>query len=81
MKSDSNLTRRILIVDDDLNIHDIYQECLTTEGFNVDSAFDGQEGLIKIAQEVYDLVLLDIIMPKVDGFGGRPGLECPQCCS
>jgi len=61
--------KKILIVDDDPNIHDIYEEFLTFGGFSVDSAFDGEEGLLKITKEAYDLVLLDIIMPKIDGFG------------
>ena len=68
-------SKKILIVDDDQNIHDIYDECLTTAGFSVDSAFNGQEGLTKLTQEVYDLVLLDLVMPKVDGFGVLKGLR------
>ena len=41
---------------------------LTSAGFTVDVAFDGQDALQKIRKNQYDLILLDLIMPKVDGF-------------
>lgn len=58
---------RILIVDDDQDTRDIYGEFLTEAGFEVDYAKDGNEGLAKILEGGYDLVLLDIMMPKIDG--------------
>ena len=62
-------TAKVLIVEDDQFIRDLYTETLTGEGYIVDSAVDGEEGLTKIKQGSWDLVLLDIVMPKLDGLG------------
>lgn len=66
---EDNYKGRILLIDDDMDIKDIYLEILTTAGYKVDIAVDGEEGLNKILQGSYDLVLLDIMMPKLDGLG------------
>lgn len=58
---------KILLIDDDQDTLDIYFELLTNEGFSVDTARDGEEGFIKISKGGYDLILLDIMMPKIDG--------------
>lgn len=58
---------KILVVDDDLFLRELYVETLTSEGYQVESAVDGEEALNKIKQGGWDLVLLDIIMPKMDG--------------
>src|SRR2546423_11111857 len=58
---------KILVVEDDLFIRDLYRETLKTEGYEVDTAVDGDDALVKIKQGTYDLILLDIIMPKMDG--------------
>lgn len=58
---------KILIVDDDPDLRDIYEETFTEAGYQVDLAIDGQEGLDKIFKGGYDLILLDIMMPKIDG--------------
>ncbi len=58
---------KILIVDDDKDIQDVYQEVLKNEGYKVDFATNGKEGLGKIYQGGYDLILLDIMMPQIDG--------------
>lgn len=58
---------KILIVEDDDFLREVYVETLTDEGYVIDSAIDGEEGMQKIIQGGYDLVLLDIIMPKIDG--------------
>ncbi len=58
---------KILIVEDDRFLRELYQNILTNEGYIVDTATDGEEGLVKIAQGGWDLVLLDIVMPKIDG--------------
>lgn len=58
---------KILIVDDDPDVRDIYEETLSEAGYQVELAVDGQEGLDKILKGGYDLILLDIMMPKVDG--------------
>lgn len=60
---------KILIVDDDPDTRNIYSEYLTDEGLEIELAFDGEEGLKKILHGGYNLVLLDIMMPKIDGLG------------
>lgn len=59
--------KRILVVEDDLFLRELYTDILTAEGYKVESAADGEEALQKIKVGGYDLVLLDIIMPKMDG--------------
>ncbi len=59
---------KILIVDDEKAIADIIKFNLEKEGYEVDTASDGEEGINKIFTWKPDLVLLDIMMPKKDGF-------------
>jgi len=59
--------KRILVVEDDQFLKELYADVLKAENYSVDSAADGQEGLAKIKIGGYDLILLDIIMPKLDG--------------
>jgi CheY-like chemotaxis protein len=63
------MAKRILFVDDDLYIREAYQEVLTSEGYTVDTAINGEEGLKKLQTGGYDLVLLDVMMPTLDGIG------------
>lgn len=58
---------RILIVEDDEIIYKMYQKLLQNHGYDVKIATDGEEGLKIALEEHPDLVLLDIIMPKMDG--------------
>ena len=60
---------RVLLVDDDKYIRDVYQELLQSEGYQVDIASDGQEALDLVSAGGYELVILDVIMPKIDGIG------------
>lgn len=62
-----NKAKRILIVEDDQFLREFYQELLVGEGFNVDSAEDGEIGSNKAKAGGYDLILLDIMLPKKDG--------------
>lgn len=62
-----NSGKKILIVEDDQFLRDFYQELLTSEGFFVDTAADGEIGLAKIRQGGWSLVMLDIMLPKKDG--------------
>jgi DNA-binding response OmpR family regulator len=59
---------RILIVEDDSYISDMYRIKLESEGFEVEIAADGQAGLDLVLANHPDLMLLDIVMPKMDGF-------------
>jgi CheY-like chemotaxis protein len=59
--------QKVLIVEDDLFLRELYVDTLSGEGYQVDSASDGEMALEKMKIGGYDLVLLDIIMPKMDG--------------
>ncbi|MFA5933378.1 MAG: response regulator [Microgenomates group bacterium] len=58
---------RILLVDDDTELRNLYEELLITAGYIVETAVDGQTALAKITAGGYDLIILDIMMPKIDG--------------
>ncbi len=60
--------KRILIVDDDTEIRDLLEFDIASSGYFVDTAADGMEGLTKALNNKYDLVLLDVMMPKMNGF-------------
>lgn len=60
---------KVLIVDDDLYIRELYEELLKSEGHDVETAIDGEDGLNKSMSGGYDLILLDVMMPKIDGVG------------
>ncbi len=57
----------ILIIDDEKAIRKTLIEILSYEGYKIDEASDGEEGLLKFKKKTYDLVLCDIKMPKLDG--------------
>ena len=59
---------KILVVDDDTNICELLRLYLTKEGYQVTIANDGEEGLDKFNQVKPDMVLLDVMMPRMDGF-------------
>jgi DNA-binding response OmpR family regulator len=60
--------KKILIVEDDRSLQNALVEMLGQENYDIISAFDGEEGLQKFAAEKPNLVLLDIILPKKDGY-------------
>ncbi|MCG8482328.1 MAG: response regulator YycF [Clostridia bacterium] len=60
--------KRILIVEDEKSISDIIKYNLVKEGYSVETAYDGEEALVKVFDIDPDLILLDIMLPKVDGF-------------
>jgi len=62
------MTRRVLVVDDELYIRNILDFSLGSEGFEVVTAADGEEALKKALDLVPDLIVLDVMMPKIDGF-------------
>lgn len=59
--------KRILIVDDEFDIVDVLGDLLTAEGYEVVTAANGREGLSRLRDASVDLVLLDCMMPMVDG--------------
>ena len=60
---------KILIVDDDDAVRNIYTEIFKKEGFEVEEAVDGLEGLDKATKNSPDVVFTGIVMPRMDGFG------------
>lgn len=60
--------KRLLIVDDDKQIRELLVFDISQSGYIVDCASDGQEGLKKALENNYDLVLLDVMMPKMNGY-------------
>ena len=62
------MAKKILVVDDEPNIVDILRFNLQREGYEVVAAYDGQEGLDKARGEAPDLILLDVMLPLMDGF-------------
>lgn len=60
--------KKILIVEDDDKIAEIEQDYLLANGFEVERAADGRSGLAMARQDQYDLILLDIMLPGLDGF-------------
>ena len=59
---------KILIVDDNKQIVTILSEYAKKNSFIVDTAFDGEEAVIKAKSNNYDIILLDVMMPKKDGY-------------
>ena len=60
--------KHILFIEDDPFLADIYKTKLKEAGFSIDIAIDGQEGLKKIKEKLPDLLLLDIVLPNIDGW-------------
>lgn len=58
---------RILVVEDEKKIADFVKRGLKEEGYAVDAAYDGEEGLFLAKTNDYDLILLDLMLPKLDG--------------
>lgn len=59
---------KILIVDDDPDVQDVLITVLSTKNYELKSAYNGEEGLQKVKEEIPDLIILDLLMPKKDGF-------------
>ena len=60
---------RILIVEDEVDLRSALARALRDDGYAVDTAPDGEEGLYKAESYDYDAILLDVMMPKLDGWG------------
>lgn len=63
------MNKKILVVDDDQYLRELYEEILKSEGYEVETAQHGREGLSKLHQGGYDFVLLDVMLPEIDGLG------------
>jgi DNA-binding response OmpR family regulator len=69
---------KILIVDDDPDILDAMAMIIESQGYDVVTARDGIEGLANLKSENPDLLILDLMMPKLDGFGVCKELQDPR---
>ena len=58
---------RVLVVEDTPDIREVLVELLAAEGYEVHTAADGQEALDRLREKPFDLMLLDLMMPRVDG--------------
>lgn len=72
------MNEKILAVDDDPDILDALSMILESRGYQVVTARNGIEGLAKVEQEHPDLMILDLLMPKMDGFGVYKQLQQPR---
>lgn len=68
MSGSSEGKKRILVVDDFVQNVELLEELLFTADYDVSTAYDGEEALKKAHEEKPDLILLDIMMPKMDGY-------------
>lgn len=69
-----NPSKRVLIVDDDASIRVLLGSVLRDRDLVVDEAADGREALALLKENSYSVILLDLLMPNVDGFGVLAGL-------
>jgi len=58
---------RILLIEDEERLSNVIKKGLIEENFAVDQAFDGDEGLYLAGSEAYDVIILDIMLPKLSG--------------
>lgn len=61
------MNNNILIVEDDISVSEMIQNYLEKEGYKVVTALEGEEGMQKFQNDTFDLIILDIMMPKLDG--------------
>ena len=59
---------KVLIIEDETSIAELEKDYMELSGFEVDSVADGEEGLKKALEEDYDLIVLDLMLPGMDGF-------------
>lgn len=67
--------KRILLVEDDESLRHMYKLILSKEGYDVTVTNDGVQGLAKAREGGFDLILLDLMMPNLDGIGVLKGLK------
>ena len=75
------MSKKILVVEDEKNIAELERDYLEANGYTVEMEFDGKSGLDKALGSDYDLVILDVMLPGIDGFEVcrqiRKHKECP----
>ena len=69
------MPNRILVVDDERNITDLLKVILGREGYEVDTVFNGLEALDLVKDKTFNLIILDVQMPKLDGWGVLSALK------
>ena len=72
------MQKRILIIEDEKTLARALEIKLTLSGFEVKAVFNGEDGLSLLQKEPFDLILLDLIMPKMDGFGVLTALKAQK---
>lgn len=65
----------ILIVEDDVFLADLYRTKFSLDGFNVLMAYDGEKGLETVKKKLPDVILLDLVLPKLSGFAVLEGIK------
>ncbi|MDE6087280.1 MAG: response regulator transcription factor [Oscillospiraceae bacterium] len=67
--------RKLLIVDDEVNIRAVVREYAEFEEYEVDEAENGMEAVAKCRQQDYDLIIMDVMMPKLDGYSASKEIK------
>ncbi|MGB9743423.1 MAG: response regulator [Minisyncoccales bacterium] len=62
------MAKKILIIEDDNFLRELIAQKLIAEGYELSEAVDGEEGIKKVKEEKPDLVILDLILPSIDGY-------------
>jgi DNA-binding response OmpR family regulator len=62
------MAQKILIIEDDKFLRELISRKLIKEGYEIEEAIDGEEGIKKVPETMPDLILLDLILPGIDGF-------------
>ena len=68
---------KILVIEDEKLLADSIKTLLEGKGFEVEVAYDGETGVEYAELGIYDLLILDVMMPKMDGYHGGPGRCAP----
>lgn len=67
-EGDLSMNYRILVVEDDLEIQELIKQFLMTQNYSIEVASDGLEGMKRFNTQAFDLILLDVMMPNLNGF-------------
>ncbi len=72
------MTKKILIAEDEFDIRFMLEQLLRLEGFEVRGVSDGKQALSALTEQDFDLLILDITMPELDGFGVLKALDASK---